>query len=599
MDVDAPTQTAPRAPARSEPAAHEGTLRRSAAWLRAQDERRVGLVALLLAMAGSAALILWLERGTTYMSDEWGWINYAGGGSLADMFKPLNQHLSVLVLLLTRLGLDVWGTADAFLPFKLMEVAGVLALGALVYAFARPRVGPLVALAPAMIPMYLGTATVILLQPLIGLQVLYSIAFGVGAMVALDRKSLAGDVAACVLVVLSLASFSIGIAFLAGVAVSVLLSPDRLRRAYVFLIPALLYGAWRIWANKYGSGGGPELANVPAVPFYYTDSIATNVTSLFGLSPLIGPGPGTSLFLEGFRFEAAAISFVYTAFEVSFVVFVARRLQPYRPISPTFWGALTVLLVLWTIQGLVLVAGRTPGEARYIYPGVIALSLVVVEALRNVRFRPLAVATILALTAVGIVGNLPRFSYGRDLIVYLAPRTLAYTGLMDMVGKHADPEYVPSTDTPFAAPAGALSIPVFAYQEISARTGPLGDPPAKILELDEGIRNDSDEVLVRMLQLRLAAAPGGVRGRCTAVARAAARGGVRLPAGGAVLRAESATPLLLRRFGPDSEVEVGRLEAGRPARLRIPADAETNRIPWIAETPKPAGLSICPLPARI
>lgn len=558
-----------------------------------RDERRLGLVLLLAAMVGAGALILWLERGTTYMSDEWGWINFAGGGSVLDMFKPLNQHLSVLVLLLTKFGLDTWGTAGAFLPFKLMEVAGALALGALVYAFARPRVGPLVALAPAMIPMYLGTATVILLQPLIGLQVLYSIAFGVGAFVALDRKSVGGDVAACVLTVLSLASFSIGIAFLGGVAVAVLLTPDRFRRAYVFLIPAILYGAWRIWANKYGTAGGPEMANVPAVPFYYTDSIATNVTALFGLAQLIGPGPGTSLFLEGFRFEAAAISFVFTALEVAFVVFAARRLQAYRPLSPTFWAALTVLLVLWTIQGLVLVVGRTPGESRYIYPGVIALALLVVEAVRNVRFSRLTTVAILALTVVGIVGNLPRFNYGRDLIVYLAPRTLAYTGLMDMVGKQADPEYVPSTETPVAAPAGALSIPVSAYQEIAARDGTLGDSPAKILELDEAIRNDSDEVLVRMLQLRLMSAPAAAAERCKDLKPTAAKTGAPLPPGGAVLRANGETPVLLRRFGPRAKVEVGGLEAGQPSRLRIPQDSETEQIPWIVSTPKPTALAIC------
>jgi uncharacterized membrane protein len=546
-------------------------------------------------MAGAGALILWLERGTTYMSDEWAWIGYAGGGSVLDMFKPLNQHLSVLVLLLTKLGLDTWGTVGAFFPFELMEVAGVLALGALVYAFARPRVGPLVALAPAMIPMYLGTATVILLQPLIGLQVIYSIAFGVAALVALDRRSTGGDVAACVLTVLSLASFSIGIAFLAGVAVAVLLAPDRFRRAYVFLIPAILYGAWRIWANKYGTANGPELANVPAVPFYYTDSIATNVTALFGLSPLIGAGPGTSLFVKGFRFDAAAMSLVFASLEVAFVVFAARRLQGRRVLSPTFWSTLAVLLVLWTIQALVLVPGRTPGEPRYIYPGVIALALVVVEAVRHVRFTRLAIAAVLVLTVVGIVGNLPRFRYGRELIAYLAPRTLAYTGLMDMAGKRADPEFVPTAETPEAAPAGALDIPVGAYQEISARDGALGDSPSKILGLDEGIRDDSDEVLVRMLRLRLTPAPAAESGRCRRLEPRAVRAVARLPAGGAILRAAGGTPVLLRRFGPSSEVEVGTLAAGRPARLRVPRDGETERIPWIVSTPQPTSLAICPL----
>lgn len=572
-------------------------LRRPAGWLGKQDPQRVGLVLLILAMIGAAVLILWLERGTTYMSDEWGWINYAGRESLSDLFLPLNQHLSVSVLMLTKLVLSIWGTSDAFLPFKLIEVVGVLACGTLVYAFARPRVGPLVALAPAMVPMYLGTATVILLQPLIGLQVLYSIAFGIAALVALDRGSRGGDIAATLLVVLSLSSFSIGISFLAGVTVAVLLAPDRFRRAYVFLVPTILYGAWRIWAMKFGSTGGPELANVPAVPFYYVDSIASTIAALFGLSSLLGQGAGTSLFVEGFRFEQASVAFVFTAIETVFIVFAARRLGLRRQLTPMLWATLAVLLSLWTIQGLVLVAGRTPGEGRYIYPGAIALALLVVEAVRRVRFSPAAVVAILSLTVVGIAGNLPSFNHGRNLIEYLAPRNLAYTGLMDLAGENANPNFVPATETPAASPAGALSIPTYAYQEISARSGPLGYSPARILELGEDIRHGSDEVMIKMLQVGLAPAerPSG-SGRCSTVRPR--DGGVRvaLPRGGAILRAGGTTPVSLRRFGQETQVGIGHLAPGQPALLRIPPDRA--RLPWVLETPVPVALEVCAIGTR-
>jgi hypothetical protein len=571
----------------------QGALQRAVAWLRGQDQRRVGLVLLILAMIGAAGLILWLERGTTYMSDEWGWINFAGGRSVPDLFQPLNQHLSVSVLILTKIVLSLWGTSGAFLPFKLIEVAGVLVCGGLVYAFARPRVGPLVALAPAMVPMYLGTATVILLQPLIGLQVLYSIAFGLGAMVALDRGSRWGDITASLLVTLSLASFSIGISFLAGVTVAVLLAPDRFRRAYVFLIPTILYGAWRVWAMKFGSAGGPELANVAAVPFYYVDSIATTATALFGLSSLIGPGPGTSLFVEGFRFEQASVAFVFVAIETVFIVVVGRRLSLRRNLTPMLWATLAILLSLWTIQGLVLVAGRTPGEGRYIYPGAIALALLVVEAVRRVRFSPLAIAAVLGLTAVGILGNLPSFNHGRNLIEYLAPRNLAYTGLMDLAGTNANPNFVPALETPVASPAGALSIPTYAYQEISARSGPLGYSPSKILELPEEIRHGSDEVAIVMLQLGLEPDAGVATRDCARVDPSEAGDRVPLPRGGAVLQAGRATPVFLRRFAAEDQVAIGKLTAGQATLLRIPPD--NARIPWVLETPAPVPLTVCAL----
>lgn len=570
----------------------QGTLLRPVEWLEDVGPRRAGIAILVAAMVGAAALILWLERGTTYMSDEWGWVNFAGEGSVADMFRPLNQHLSVLVLLPTKAGLDIWGTEGAMLPFQLLQVAGVLGLGAAVYAFARPRVGPLVALAPAMIPMYLGTATVILLQPLIGLQVLYSLALGVGAMVALDRGSRGGDVAAAIMVVLSLASFSTGIAFLAGVTVSVLLSPDPVRRAFVFLVPAALYGGWRLWAMKYGTTGGPELANVPALPLYYSDSIASTVAALFGRSPMLGPGPGTYVFLHGWTLDQASAAFVFSAVEVVVIVIAVRRLRRLDGFSPTLWATLATLLALWTIQGLVLVDGRTPGESRYIYPGAIAMSLVVVEAVRRVRFSQFAVTVILALTLVGIAGNLVRFNDGRNLIEYLAPRNLAYTGLMDLAGKNADPEFVPSTDTPIAAPATALSIPVSAYQAVSARHGPWGYSPAEVLDQPADIRHGADEVMIGMLRLELAPARDVSAGRCRQVIEGRRGNRARLPRGGAVLRTDATTQVSLRRFGERPGVELGRLEAGQPALLRIPPDSATQ-IPWLLETAEPATLTVC------
>ncbi len=559
------------------------------------DQRRLGLALMVLAALAAGALILWLERGTTYMSDEWGWIDYAGGGSLVDMFKPLNQHLSVFVLLPTKLGLKIWGTSGAFLPFQLMCLAGTLASGFLIYAFARPRVGPLVALAPAMVPMFLGTGSVILLDPLIGLQVVYSLAFGIAAFVALDRGSRAGDIVACVMLILSLSSFSIGFAFLAGVAVAVVLAPDRVRRTYVWLVPALLYGAWRIWANQYDSGAGPELVNVPAVPLYVIDAIPNTVGSLFGLSGLVGI-PASSLFLEEIRFEQATVAFVFAALEAAAIVLVARRLAPTKPLSAMFWGTLVALLALWTIQGLVLVTGRTPGEPRYIYPGAVTMTLVVIEAVRRVRFSPFAVAAILSLTVVGIVGNLPRFNNARNLIEYLAPRTLAYTGLIDLVDERdADPDYIVSYDTPNASAGGAFSIPISAYQTISARSGPLGDSEAEIRQLDPSIRNSSDEVMIRMLQLGVV--PGVVPGArdCRRVSPRAATEGVSLPRGGVSLRAATATPFLLRRFGPNALIEVGRLEAGQQGALRIPPDRA--RLPWILQTPRPVPLTVCTLGA--
>jgi hypothetical protein len=155
------------------------------------DQRRLGLALMVVATILAGALILWLERGTTYMSDEWAWIGYASNAPVLDTLRPINGHLSVIPLLVSKLSLSLWGT-DIF-PLKIVQLVGVLASGGILYAFSRPRVGPLVALAPAMVPMFLGTGAAILLQPLIGLQVIYSLAFGAGALLAVERGSRGGE----------------------------------------------------------------------------------------------------------------------------------------------------------------------------------------------------------------------------------------------------------------------------------------------------------------------------------------------------------------------------------------------------------------------
>ncbi|MFL5900511.1 MAG: hypothetical protein ACJ75S_04875 [Solirubrobacterales bacterium] len=59
---------------------------------------------------------------------------------------------------------------------------------------------------------------------------------------------------------------------------------------------------------------------------------------------------------------------VFATFEVAVIVYAARRLYRRGSFPPTLWSTLTVLVVLWTLQGLVVTQGRTPGENRYLTP---------------------------------------------------------------------------------------------------------------------------------------------------------------------------------------------------------------------------------------
>ena len=68
-------------------------------------------------------------------------------------------------------------------------------------------------------------------------------------LVALDRDDRRGDIAACAFLTVAAGFSSLGLAFIAAAAVEVFLRRRErgLGRAYVFAIPAALFGFWYLW----------------------------------------------------------------------------------------------------------------------------------------------------------------------------------------------------------------------------------------------------------------------------------------------------------------------------------------------------------------
>ena len=89
--------------------------------------------------------------------------------------------------------------------------------------------GELPALAPALVLLFFGSSWQMIITGL-GFNVVFSVAMGLGALLALERGDRIGDLLACGLLLVSVATLSIGLAFLVGVATSVLLGSDRRRR---------------------------------------------------------------------------------------------------------------------------------------------------------------------------------------------------------------------------------------------------------------------------------------------------------------------------------------------------------------------------------
>jgi hypothetical protein len=488
-----------------------------------------------LAMAAAAVLLLWLQRDLTYVSDELLWLPLSTE-PLGDLIKPYGGHLILVPLLVYRAIQDAFGTS--FTAFGIVQVTGVLAVGGLVFEYARRRLGPVLALAVAVPLLFLGSGWAPLMEPLIGIEYVSFLIPGIAALLLLERGDRKGDVAACALLCVAVAAVSSGVAFLVGGAVSVLLSPGWRRRAWIVLVPLLPYAAWRLWALHFG-GAGLRLSNVVWLPAYFVDSVAAVGAGLFGLAYQLGSGTLTALHLHGFTAGKLAAGLALVAVEAAVVVLIVRRVRRRGPAPRSLWVALAVLAALWTAQGLALGPTRAPTEIRFLYPATALSLLVVAELAAGVRPGRAATIAVLALAAVSVAANVPQFRYGRRALVAYTQQTAAQIAVL----KHG-------------------SIKVAA-----------------------------DRFLALVYDVKLGGAPSDYTSCTTVRARHGAPAAADLPRGGAVLQSPRALRVQVERFSDSYPVDLGRLRRFVPAGLAIPADPAT--IPWRVRASGAGEFAVC------
>jgi len=546
-----------------------------------EHSRAFGIGALVLMMAFAVVLLIWTLRGTVFSSDEWALMFNAQSGSAIDAIDPWNGHLLAVGRLIARASLSLAGSDYWFLIT--LNIAGIIACSGLVYIYARRRIGPILALAPAMVPLFFSGASTfygagIQFTPLMGINAIYPLVFGIGALLLLERKDRRGDIGACILLCLSLATFSYGIAFLAGAAVAIFLSPSRLRRAFVVAIPFLLYGAWWMWASRQGSaassGASPE--NALLVPLYISDSLAAVGAGFFGLSLMVGKGPAVSFALQDHSLSSLSLPLFLATVEVVIILLIIRGLaRSGRPWRASLWPPLTTLIVLWTLQGLVVdIVTRMPGDPRYLFAGAVLVALVLSEVARNVKFSRFVIALVLSMGLIGIVANLPRFREGKDLVTLDADVTRAAGTMFGLAGKHGDPTLTLAHELP--AISKGMWIQASDYRQFTDRYGSLDMPLAELRSSAPRIRTAADRILLRSLRLGLAPITARVPGRCIHVSPGHA---LSLSSGARNIQSQSGAQLNIHRFG-DAPIPFGEIPPDGGGQLSIPSDKVITQIPW-------------------
>jgi hypothetical protein len=342
------------------------------------------LAVLAVAMAVTGAFVLWETRGTYFWVDEWIWIVERGDFSAAVFLEPHNQHLSLVPLAIYRVLFETVGL-DHYWPYRVVLVIGHLSCALLLFIYTRSRVGPVLGVAAAVAILFLGPAWQDILWPF---QVawLISMAAGVGALLALDRREPRADFVAAALLAVSLASSGVGAAFVVAAAVEVAFGRRRWRDGLIVAAPLALYALW--WL-VYQTPGPTKHLELTDVPLYVVRSACASLLSLFGLFRPDAPflrQPHVSL--------AAGLAVLLPALGLA-----AWRLHRVRRVPVRLVALLAGVIAFWMLTAIQRGVLSPPGTSRYVYVGSLFLLLTAVELAHGTAIRR-PVAGALAIIAV-------------------------------------------------------------------------------------------------------------------------------------------------------------------------------------------------------
>jgi hypothetical protein len=536
-------------------------------------------------MVISVALGLWLTRGTTFFIDEVTYFLANRGYDLKALLSPHNGHLVFGPRLIYATIFKLFG-AD-YLVFRILQEVGLAAAAGLFFVLAKRRVGPTVALGPAILLLFLGSGWVITLTPE-GITHVYCVIACLGALIALESRLRFADAAACALLVVAVATFSIGLAFVFGVAVSVLLRPDRWRRAWIFLVPAAVYLLWLVAAPKlnglvYLSGTGLRLENALLIPSFVGQAAAAVGAAASGLSYDFANPTSGDVTYPAWGVVIATIA----------VIALLSRLRRGR-IPASLWMSLAILLGFWASTALVsgrVLLGDTPQAGRYVYAGVVVALLVAADASRGLRLSRRAVGLVLIAAAFALAGNIALLRQGSPVLRDYTTGLRSQLAAIVVARRQVAPDFTPAAGlASFVGPEGAG--PMLAAFD---RNGSFAFSVPELVAQPEEDREAADSTVVGAERLGLAPTSGRVPAhgchRLTAKAGAPVELTVRPP--GVTLRSARTAPVMFGRFADTPTVAVGTLRPGTSYALRIPRDLSS--VPWRASIPAGRPLTTCTL----
>ncbi len=538
-------------------------------------------------LVASAALTLWAARGASFTADEWSYLLRSVHATPDTVLGPVAGHLTALLLLSYHALFATVGLGHSW-PYRAVSTATHLLCCILLFAYARRRVGDLGGLLATVPILFLGTGADTFLT-LYQAAPVGSLTAGIAALLALDRRRRRWDLFACVMLVLAVAGDSEGVILAGAILLEILLTRGARHRAWVPLVPLALFIAW---ALRYHPTQSQPLARTSTLSDlfdrarYVFNAAASAVAGLAGVQ-LSSPSLHRRVPLGRLAAHVLLIAGV-----AAVLVRVARR-----GATPRIVTFIVTLVGYWTVLAVARGSTSNGYDNRYVFVGALLIVLLVVELLRGTELRgrrlrvvTLAVAVCAALNVVWLLAD-GRFKRHEGALVR------AELSALEISRGQVPADFQPDND---------IRLQNVRAGGYFAATSKYGSSPADSLAglsaAPEYTRSAADSVLVRALGVAVtplggtqppSAGPpvvelvrgGSVRtvGGClefTPSAPAAVLG-VRLPAGGAIIRPPPGTDIAVwvRRFGPFPTQSLAVVRE-RAALLRAPLGRATA--PWHA-----------------
>ena len=338
-----------------------------------RDWRSAAVLAAGLVLSGVVLLVV--GRHLSFFADEWTFALNRRAWTFDSLLADHNGHLVLVPAFIYKVLFEVVGFAHSW-PYRLTLILFHAGCVVCIYLLARKRFGPWLALFPAGLLLMPGSSN----DDLLGaFQIAFTgaMAFGLAALVCLDREERRFDIAATVLVGLSISCSTIGLAFALGILAELALTRAKRPRLYVALIPFALYVLWFLGFHSSGGENTLLASNIRAVPRYDARVAAQGFAGFGSLPILLG-----------------------TLLMVGIVGWLAIKFLKQRGLPARAFVGIVGALAFWTLAALARAQINDASATRYIYPSMVFILVIVIACLPPIRRVSWQVAAVLAAIVV-------------------------------------------------------------------------------------------------------------------------------------------------------------------------------------------------------